>query len=120
MKFMIRFPSGGMSLAALAIVWFGFALSGQSAAAGLPALSLPEVKLEVFGEIPPLKALKVKPELKDSATSLDQAANARAVLKFLGVNLSSDDKKFLDENKFLLIPRRATKFKGKLSGMVGV
>ena len=105
---------GRMSLAVLTVVCAGFALSGRSAAAGLPALSLPEVKLEVFGEIPPLKALQVKPELKDSATSVDQAANAKAVLKFLGVNLSPDDKKFLDENKFLLIPRRATKFKGKL------
>ena len=114
MQVTVRFPSSRISLAVLAIVWFGFAWSGPSAAAGLPALSLPEVKLEVFSEIPPLKAPKVKPELKDSATSLDQAANAGAVLKFLEVNLSSDDKKFLDENKFLLIPRRATKFKGKL------
>ena len=72
------------------------------------------MKLEVFAQVPPLKTLQVRPALKDSATSVDQAANAKAVLKFLGVNLSPDEKKFLDEHKFLLIPRRATKFKGKL------
>jgi hypothetical protein len=85
-----------------------------SSAANLPALSLPEIKLEVFGEVPPLRSVQIKPALKDLATSVDQAANAKAVLKFLGVHLSPDEKKFLEENKFLLIPRRATKFKGKL------
>ena len=78
------------------------------------------MKLEVFAEVPPLKTLQVKPALKDSATSVDQAANAQAVLKILGVKLSPAEKKFLNEHKFLLIPKRATRFQGKSPRMLGV
>jgi hypothetical protein len=105
-----------MSGVVLAVLWAGLAGGGPCLAGPLPALSLPDASLQVFGEVPALPSLKIKPALQDSATSVDQAANAKAVLTMLGVQLSLEEKKFLDEHKFLLIPRRATKFKGKLEG----
>ena len=35
-------------------------------------------------------------------------------MKLLGVQLTAGQKKFLNEHKFLLIPKRATRFKGKM------
>ena len=37
-------------------------------------------------------------------------------MKFLGIQLAPGQKKFLDEHKFLRIPKRATRFKGKIGG----
>ena len=54
------------------------------------------------------------PALKDSATTVDKAANAKGVMKLLGVQLTAAQKKFLNEHKFLLIPKRATRFKGTM------
>ena len=105
-----------MSFVVLTFFGVGLVSGGHSLAGTLPALSLPDATLKVFGEVPHWQTLEIKPALKDSATSVDQAANARAVLAFLGVQLSLEEKKFLDDHKFLLIPRRATKFKGKLQG----
>ena len=87
---------------------------GQSAAADLPVLTLPPVALSAFAEVPPVKTLEVTPALKDYATTADKAANVKGVMKLLGVQLTPGQKKFLDEHKFLLIPKRATKFKGKM------
>jgi len=87
---------------------------GQSAAADAPALTLPPVSLTAFAELPPPKTLEVTPALKDSATTVDQAANAKGVMKMLGVQLTAAQKKFLNEHKFLLIPKRATRFKGTM------
>ncbi len=87
---------------------------GQSAAAAAPELTLPQVALSAFAEVPPLKTLEVTPALKDSATTVDQAANAQGVLKLLGVQLTAAQKTFLNEHKFLLIPKDATQFKGKM------
>jgi hypothetical protein len=89
---------------------------GPGAAADLPALTLPPAKIEAFAELPPVKALTATPALKDSATTVDKAANAPGVMKLLGIQLSAGQKNFLNENKFLLIPKRATQFKGKMEG----
>ena len=35
-------------------------------------------------------------------------------MKLLGVQLTADQKKFLNEHKFLMIPKRATRFKGTM------
>jgi len=86
----------------------------QSAAADLPALTLPQVSLAAFAELPPPKTLEVTPGLKDSATTVDKAANAKGVLKMLGIRLTPAQKKFLNEHKFLLVPKRATRFKGTM------
>ena len=87
---------------------------GPGAAADLPVLTLPPVTLSAFAELPPLKTLEVTPALKDSATTVDKAANLKGVMKLLGVQLTAGQKKFLNEHKFLLIPKRATRFKGKM------
>jgi hypothetical protein len=88
---------------------------GQGAAGDLPALTLPPVTLSAFAPLPPQKAPEVTPALQDSATTVDQAANFRGVMKLLGIQLTPGQKKFLNEHKFLLIPKRATRFKGKIS-----
>ena len=77
----------------------------QSAAADLPVLTLPPVTLSAFAEVPPLKTLEVTPALKDSATTVDKAANVKGVMKLLGVQLTAGQKKFLNEHKFLMIPK---------------
>jgi hypothetical protein len=56
----------------------------------------------------------VTPALKDSATTVDKAANAKGVMTMLGVQLTAAQKKFLNEHKFLMIPKRATRFKGTM------
>ncbi len=99
----------------LLIVCFAFAGQvGPSAAADPPGLTLPPVALSAFAEVPPLKPQEVTPSLKDAATTVDKAANLKGVLKLLGVQLSPGQKKFLNDNKFLLIPKRATRFKGTM------
>ena len=45
---------------------------------------------------------------------MDKAANLKGVMKLLGVQLTAGQKKFLNEHKFLMIPKRATRFKGKM------
>jgi hypothetical protein len=87
---------------------------GQSVAADPPVLTLPPVTLAAFAEVPPLNTLEVTPAFKDSATTVDQAANFKGVMKLLGVQLTPGQKKFLNEHKFLLIPKGATRFKGKM------
>jgi hypothetical protein len=88
--------------------------TGPGAATGPPALPLPPVRLSAFAEVPPLKTLEVTPSLKDAATTVDKAANYQGVMQLLGIQLTPGQKKFLNEHKFLLIPKRATQFKGKI------
>lgn len=51
-----------------------------------------------------------KPAMKETLPSLENARNAQAVLSFLKINLTPDQKRFLDANKFLLVPKRDTRF----------
>ena len=76
---------------------------------GPPAQVLPPVKVESFGEIPPLVPAVVKPVMKDQATTVEKAANYQAVMNFLGLRLSPAQKEFLNRHKFLLVPKRAIK-----------
>ncbi|MBU4232441.1 MAG: DUF3160 domain-containing protein [Proteobacteria bacterium] len=87
---------------------------GPGASADVPVLTLPPVTLAAFAELPSLKTLEVTPALKDSATTVDKAANVKGVMKLLGVRLTAGQKKFLNEHKFLMIPKRATRFKGTM------
>ena len=87
---------------------------GPGAAAEVPALTLPPVTLSAFAELPPPKTLEVTPALKDSATTVDKAANFKGVMDLLGIQLTDGQKKFLNEHKFLMIPKRATRFKGTM------
>ncbi|MEW6388197.1 MAG: DUF3160 domain-containing protein [Thermodesulfobacteriota bacterium] len=82
---------------------------------GPAPLSLPPLKLEPFAEIPPLTPLSVTPAFKEQIPDAERAANYKQVMGFLGVRLNADQKKFLNDQKFLLIPKSATRFKGKLT-----
>jgi hypothetical protein len=106
--------SAKLGLVLLTVILAAVGPAGPGAAAEVPTLTLPQVALAAFAEAPPLKTLKVTPALKDSATTVDKAVNAKGVMKLLGVNLTAAQKKFLNENKFLLIPKGATQFKGKM------
>jgi hypothetical protein len=53
------------------------------------------------------------PAMEETDARLANAANARAVLTMLKLTLSGNQKRFLDENKFLLVPKRATAYAGK-------
>lgn len=83
-----------------------------------PTVSLPALELQPFGDLPPLKPPVITPSLKDRASTVDLAVNYKQVMAFLGVRLTPGQKKFLNEHKFLLIPKSATPFKGEanLSG----
>jgi hypothetical protein len=103
-----------LSLAVLIVCLLTAGPGGPSLAADPPALTLPPVTLAPFAQVPPRKSLEVTPALNDTATTLDKAANAPAVMDMLGVKLTAAQKKFLNAHKFLLIPKGATRFQGKM------
>ncbi len=77
----------------------------------LQDIALPQVRQSEFATAPrhPFLPMIPTPKLKDSATTLDKAVNYKEVLKFLGVDLSDSKRRFLEENKFLLIPKGETR-----------
>jgi hypothetical protein len=79
-----------------------------------PTVSLPSAELGAFGALPPLKQEAVTPSFKEPATQVDKAVNVKQVMEFLGVRLTPAQRKFINDHKFLLIPKSATKFKGKV------
>ncbi|MBI4864887.1 MAG: DUF3160 domain-containing protein [Candidatus Riflebacteria bacterium] len=72
---------------------------------------LPEVTIAPFGAIPPPGAPQGEARLQDSATTLDKAVNRKEVLGFLGLTLTRKQQQFLETHKFLVVPKRATKFR---------
>jgi len=84
-----------------------------------PTVSLPAATTEAFGDLPPAETEAITPSLKETASPLDKAVNYKQVTAFLGLRLTPAQKKFLNEHKFMLVPKSATKFKGKvdLSGV---
>src|SRR5208337_2158449 len=63
----------------------------------------------------------VTPALQEQAVALDRALNYKQVTAFLGVRLTPGQKKFLNEHRFLLIPKGVTRFKGVVNpGAEGV
>ena len=84
-----------------------------------PTVSLPALELEAFGALPPSLSASVSPASKEQAMTLDRALNFRRVTAFLGVRLTPGQKRFLNEHRFLLIPKGDTRFKGQveLGGM---
>ncbi len=76
-------------------------------------MSLPALELEAFGVLPASQPAAVTPALQEQAVTLDRALNYKQVMAFLGVRLTPGQKKFLNEHRFLLIPKSATRFKGQ-------
>ncbi|MBF0496747.1 MAG: DUF3160 domain-containing protein, partial [Deltaproteobacteria bacterium] len=112
----LSFLSLGLSLA-LGVMFFG--------ATVLPALAAPPAELKLpaigavrFAAVPAEKKNTIAPELKETKFAAEKASNFKAVTNLLGVKLSTTQKKFLDQNKFLLVPLNATKF-NKFSDTVG-
>jgi len=86
-----------------------------------PTVSLPALELEAFGALPSLPPAVVTPALQEQAVALDRALNYKQVTAFLGVRLTPGQKKFLNEHRFLLIPKGVTRFKGVVNpGAEGV
>ena len=79
-----------------------------------PTVSLPAMELEAFGDLPPSKPAVVTPALQDQAVTRTRAVNYKQVMAFLGVRLTPGQKNFINEHRFLLIPKSATTFKGKV------
>ncbi len=84
-----------------------------------PTVSLPALELQAFGALPPPEPAAVTPALQEKPATLERAVNYRQVMALLGVRLSPGQTKFLNEHRFLLIPKSATSFKGKVDLMAG-
>jgi hypothetical protein len=76
------------------------------------AVSLPALELEAFGLLPSSRPAAIVPALQEKAATLDRALNREEVTAFLGVLLTPGQEKFLNEHRFLLIPKDASRFKG--------
>ena len=99
----------------LAVMFIAMSSSEKAAPPPVgPTVSLPALELEAFGALPPSQPAAVTPALQDQAVTLDRAVNYRQVVAFLGVRLTPGQQKFLNEHRFLLIPKSATGFKGKV------
>src|SRR5208283_1073896 len=86
-----------------------------------PTVSLPALELEAFGALPSPAPEAITPALQEQAVALERALNYKQVTAFLGVRLTPAQKKFLNEHRFLLIPKGATRFKGQVNpGAEGV
>jgi hypothetical protein len=79
-----------------------------------PTVSLPAMELQAFGALPAVKPGGVTPALQEQPVTLDQAVNYKQVMAFLGVRLTPEQHNFLEEHRFLLIPKSATNFKGRV------
>ena len=80
-----------------------------------PTVSLPALELGAFGALPSLPPEAVAPALQEQAVTLDRALNYKQVMAFVGVRLTPGQKKFLNEHRFLLIPKGTTRFKGQVN-----
>ncbi len=78
-----------------------------------PTVSLPALELGAFGALPPSPPAAVTPALQEPAVAVDRALNYKQVLAFVGVRLTPGQKKYLNEHRFLLIPKGDTRFKGQ-------
>jgi hypothetical protein len=100
------------------------AMCGSEKAAPPPAaptVSLPALELAAFGALPLLQPAAVTPALQDQTVTLNRAVNYHQVMAFLGVRLTPGQQKFLNEHRFLLLPKAATRFKGVVNpGAEGV
>ena len=80
-----------------------------------PTVSLPALELGAFGALPSLPPEAVAPALQEQAVTLDRALNYKQVTAFLGVRFTPGQKIFLNEHRFLLIPKGDTRFKGQVN-----
>jgi hypothetical protein len=84
-----------------------------------PTVSLPALEVGAFGALPPGKPTTLTPAMAEKPATPDRAVNYRQVMTFLGVRLSPEQKNFLNQHRFLLIPKSATAFKGKVDLVAG-
>ena len=99
------------------LIVMGSALCGCEKPAAPPAgptVSLPAVEVQAFGALPPAAPAAPAPAFKDQAAPVERALNYQQVMTLLGAQLSPDQVKFLNAHRFLLIPKSATRFQGKV------
>ena len=99
----------------LAIFFTGIIFISSGLAQKPAPVTLPEIRLATFADVPPPKKNRIKPNLTDTAATVDKAINYKEVQDFLGIGFSSAQKEFLNRNKFLLIPKSATRYKGQIN-----
>jgi len=84
------------------------------ALAGLDAIPLPDGQVPRFGALPRTQTPRIEPNVADTARTLERAVNKRAVLDYLKLKLDKKQIAFLNQHKFLLVPKSATRFKGQV------
>ena len=103
-------------LALLAVLCIAPQAASPDAMAAGPApdavVPLPESLPGGFAP-PPARQAGPPAAMTEAKASLATAKNAPAVLKMLKLKLSEDQKRFLDENRFLLVPKRSTAYAGR-------
>jgi hypothetical protein len=115
-----RSPIGKLVCLFLAVIFIAMCSSEKPAPPPVgPTVSLPALELQAFGTLPPVEPAAVTPALEEKPATVDRAINYRQVLALLGVRLSPEQKKFLNEHRFLLIPKSATAFRGKVDLIAG-
>jgi hypothetical protein len=98
----------------LALMFVTLSCSQKAAPPAGPTVSLPAVELKGFGVLPAVKPGAVTPALQEQPGTLAKAINYKQVLDFWGVQLTPVQQKFLEQHRFLLIPKSATKYKGQV------
>ncbi|NLI75034.1 MAG: DUF3160 domain-containing protein [Candidatus Riflebacteria bacterium] len=116
---MNRVSSWGMALvltmAAMMAVMPGRGAAADRAGGSFGPRVLPAVTLGTFGPVPAARRAAIVPRMADTATTVDKAGNGKAVLEWLGITLNGAQESFLNTHKFLIVPKRATRFKGQVS-----
>jgi hypothetical protein len=108
----VRSQIGKMITLILAVLFLTLSCSEKAAPPAGPTVSLPAAELKGFGFLPTVKPAAVTPAMQEQSAPLDKAINYKQVMDFLGVRLTPAQRKFLEEHRFLLISKSATKFKG--------
>ncbi len=86
-------------------------IADRANASTLPMTTLPDITIDTFStDIPVAKEMNFAPAYEEEDLNVTAAGNYDAVKSFLGVTLTNDEINFLNENKFLLIPKSETKY----------
>ena len=78
-------------------------------------LALPAAAVGAFAAQPVAKAAPAAPAFAETPAKLKDATNGAAVLAMLGVTLTPAEQAYLDEHRFLLVPKARTRYKGQVS-----
>ena len=101
----------------LVLACISFSAAVAAAQDGGPAVTWPEVKLRRFAAVPEgFEPLPAPRPVEAKAPRLSEAKNAEAVLKEAGIRLTDEQRAFLDEHRFVLVPITASRLAGRFAG----